>query len=146
MIEKNYSEKEIINRINEIKKEKNVVILVHNYQSSEIYKIADVYVMPSVSEPFGLTPLEAMKNGTPVLLSKDAGVCEVINHCLKVDFWNTDEIASNIISLLEKPEQHKQLSINGKKEIAKFCWNKVAEKCIKIYSNILKEKVGVLNA
>ncbi|MFH1682845.1 MAG: glycosyltransferase family 4 protein, partial [Candidatus Woesearchaeota archaeon] len=56
-----------------------------------MYQMADVYVMPSVSEPFGITPLEAMRNDVPVIISKQSGVSEVITHCLKVDFWDVDE-------------------------------------------------------
>src|SRR3989338_6993847 len=64
---------------------------INQERLDSIYKMANLYVMPSVSEPFGITPLEAMRNETPVLISKQSGVSEVLNHCLKVDFWDIDQ-------------------------------------------------------
>jgi glycogen synthase len=61
---------------------------------SRLYQMADLYVMPSVSEPFGITSLEALANGTPILVSRQSGVGEMISHCLKVDFWDVDQIAA----------------------------------------------------
>ena len=66
-----------------------------------LYRSADLFILPSVSEPFGLTPLESLMNGTPVLISKQSGVSEVLRHALKVDFWDTDEMANKIISVLK---------------------------------------------
>ncbi|MDO8492678.1 MAG: glycosyltransferase family 4 protein, partial [bacterium] len=66
---------------------------------AESYDIADLYVMPSVSEPFGITPLESMRVGTPVIISKQSGVSEVVHHALKVDFWDTEEMANKILSV-----------------------------------------------
>ena len=100
------------------------------------FKMADIYVMPSVSEPFGITPLEAMKNKTPVIVSRQSGVSEVIRHCLKVDFWDIDEMSSKIISLLRYKPLHKALKEHGYQEVKRFSWNIPAEKCIKIYSEV----------
>jgi len=105
-------------------------------QIDDIYKLADVYVMPSVCEPFGLVPLEAMINGTPAVVSKDAGVCEIIHNCIKVDFYNINEITKEVIKLLQSPEEYKKLSIEGRKEVAKLSWNEAAQKCLKIYEKI----------
>jgi len=96
----------------------------------KIYKMASVFVMPSVSEPFGLTALESMKNGTPVILSKQSGVSEVITHCLKVDFWDIHDMVNKIIAVLDHSPLQNELSNNGLHEVKKFCWNKVACKCI----------------
>jgi glycosyltransferase involved in cell wall biosynthesis len=100
------------------------------------YQMADVYVMPSVSEPFGITPLEAMKNDTPVIISKQSGVSEVINHCLKADFWDIDQLANKILSVLRYPELHECLAENGLNEIKKMDWEIPAKKCIEVYNKI----------
>ncbi len=97
------------------------------------YSLADVYVMPSVSEPFGITPLEAIINRVPSIISKQSGVSEVINHCLKVDFWDIDDIASKIVSLLRYKELHKCLNENGLEEVRRITWDIPAEKCLSIY-------------
>ena len=99
----------------------------------KMLKMADVFVMPSVSEPFGLAALEAMSMGTPVIISKHAGVCEVVKHCLTVDFWDIHELANKIISVLEYKQLHTALRENAKPDIAQLTWNKAAEKCINLY-------------
>ena len=101
------------------------------------YKMADVYVMPSVSEPFGIAPLEAMIQGTPVIISKTSGVSEVIKHCLKVDFWDIDELANKILSVLKYSTLKDELSFMGKKEARKFSWNDSADKCIEVYNRLI---------
>lgn len=106
------------------------------------YRMANLYVMPSVSEPFGITPLEAMRNNVPVIISKQSGVSEVISHCLKVDFWDVDEMASKIISVLEHQELHSSLCKNGSNEVRKFNWETPARKCIDIYNRIVNIAVG----
>ncbi len=102
------------------------------------YKMADVYVMPSVSEPFGITPLEAMRNGTPTIISKQSGVSEVVNNCLKVDFWDVNEIANKIIAVLKYKALKDELKKHGLIEIKKFSWDKSTEELIKIYNRILR--------
>jgi glycosyltransferase involved in cell wall biosynthesis len=85
-----------------------------------MYQMADVYVMPSVSEPFGITPLEAMRNDVPVIISKQSGVSEVISHCLKVDFWDIDETVNKILGVLEYRELSNCLKQNGTEEVYRF--------------------------
>jgi len=97
------------------------------------YKMADVYVMPSVSEPFGLTALEAMSNHTPSIISKQSGVSEVIKHCLKVDFWDVHQLASKIVSVLRYQELQKELMANGYNEVKRFNWQESARKCLGVY-------------
>ena len=99
--------------------------------------MADVYVMPSVSEPFGITALEAMRNGTPVIVSNQSGVAEVINHCLKVDFWDINQLADKIVATLRYPELREMLSENGNREVTKFNWNIPARQCIEVYNTLL---------
>lgn len=107
------------------------------------YKIADLYVMPSVSEPFGITPLEAMRNGTPVLMSKQSGVSEVVSHCLKVDFWDVEDMANKMLAALKYPALHNCLKENGSREIKKFSWNEPAKKCIDAYNLALDKRGGI---
>ncbi len=101
------------------------------------YQMANVYVMPSVSEPFGITPLESMTNGTPVIISNQSGVSEVINHCLKVDFWDIDELSNKILGVLNYSSLHEELKENASTEVRKFSWDLPAAKCINIYNQLI---------
>jgi glycosyltransferase involved in cell wall biosynthesis len=102
-----------------------------------IYGISSVYVMPSVSEPFGITALEAISAGTPTITSKTAGFSEAFKNCLRVDFWDTDEMANKIVSLLRYDPLYKTLSKEGKKEIDLFTWDRVADKTIDVYGSVM---------
>lgn len=102
-----------------------------------LYEAADLYVMPSVSEPFGIVALEAMSHHTPILISKQSGVAEVVKNALKVDFWNTDEIANQILATLEYKPLKQCLSDYGAAEIPGINWQKSAEKCAKLYLSTL---------
>jgi len=102
-----------------------------------IYGISSVYVMPSVSEPFGITALEAISAGTPTIASKTAGFSEAFKNCLRVDFWDTNEMANKIISLLRYDSLHRTLSYEGKREIDLFTWDRVAEKTIDVYNGVM---------
>ncbi|MBS3119493.1 glycosyltransferase family 4 protein [Candidatus Woesearchaeota archaeon] len=104
---------------------------------SRAYQMADLYVMPSVSEPFGLTALEAMQHGTPVLISKQSGVSEVVRHCLKVDFWDIDLMAGKIIAILRHPELLNSMKQNSIKEISGLSWSKPARECLQAYNTLL---------
>jgi len=97
------------------------------------YQMADVYIMPSVSEPFGITPLEAMMNNTPTIISKQSGVSEVVNHALKVDFWDVNELTNQIIGILHHKPLSKTLINNGFDEIFRINWVESAKKCINVY-------------
>ncbi len=101
-----------------------------------IYGISSVYVMPSVSEPFGITALEAISAGTPTIASKTAGFSEAFKNCLRVDFWDTDEMANKIISLLRYDPLHRTLSREGRREIDLFTWDQVADKTIDVYQGV----------
>ncbi|KYK28597.1 hypothetical protein AYK20_07025 [Thermoplasmatales archaeon SG8-52-1] len=102
-----------------------------------IYGISSVYVMPSVSEPFGITALEAISAGTPTIASKTAGFSEAFNNCLRVDFWDTDEMANKIISLIRYKPLHSTLSKEGKREIDLFTWDRVADRTIDVYNGVI---------
>ncbi len=103
----------------------------------QIYQMADVYVMPSVSEPFGIAPLEAMNHDVPVIISKQSGVSEVLTHALKVDFWDVDEIANKIVAVLKYPPLQLTLRNHGNFEVRKLQWKDSAQKCASIYEDVL---------
>lgn len=110
-------------------------------EMKHIYGIASVYVMPSVSEPFGITALEAISAGTPTIVSKTSGVSETFQNCLKVDFWDSDEIANKIISVLRYDSLSASLTENGRKEIELFTWDNVAEKTLDVYNGVTIERL-----
>jgi glycosyltransferase involved in cell wall biosynthesis len=103
-----------------------------------LYDVADVYVMPSVSEPFGIVALEALAHNTPTIVSKQSGAAEVLRHALKVDFWDTKELTSLIITTLRDPHLAKQLGERGGKEARSTTWTKAAKRCKNIYTKIIK--------
>jgi glycosyltransferase involved in cell wall biosynthesis len=88
-----------------------------------MYAMADIYVMPSVSEPFGIAPLEAMALDVPVIVSRQSGVAEILQHALKVDFWDVREIAEKILAVLRRPALRKTLVESGREEVARMSWD-----------------------
>jgi glycosyltransferase involved in cell wall biosynthesis len=103
----------------------------------KIYKMADLFVMPSVSEPFGLVPLEALENDVPVIISKQSGVSEVLMHVLKVDFWDVNEIANKIVAVLKYPPLEVTLRNYGNFEVRRLRWKDSAQKCARIYQEMM---------
>ena len=99
----------------------------------DAYAVADLFVMPSISEPFGLTPLEAIGYGTPVLVSKQSGVSEVIHNCLKVDFWDINEMANQICSVVSNDALRDELHRQSQKEYQQLSWDNAAKKMISAY-------------
>ena len=89
--------------------------------------------MPSVTEPFGITALEAIASGTPVVVSKNAGVTEKINNCLKVDFWDILGIADKILSLIRYPVLSDVIRKNAFKELYSLNWRNITEKTVELY-------------
>jgi glycogen(starch) synthase len=104
-----------------------------------ILKASDIYVLPSVSEPFGIAPLEAMAYGVTAIISKQSGVAEVVNHAFKVDFWDVDKMADTIIYLIDNPETCLQIGHDGMVEVNKIQWDEAAEKIRQVYSITLAE-------
>jgi glycosyltransferase involved in cell wall biosynthesis len=102
-----------------------------------VYRAADIYIMPSVSEPFGLTPLEAMIQDTPVLISRQTGVSEVVSHALKANFWDVDDMASKVISVLRNPSLQQCLKNNGRTEVSRMSWDLAGEKLLSLYRDLL---------
>lgn len=103
----------------------------------KMFDISSVYVMPSVSEPFGISPLEAMQNNVPVIISRQSGVSEVLNHAVKVDFWDIDAMADAIYALLHYKGISNMFTKMGHEEVEQLKWDNVAYKLIGIYQNMI---------
>ena len=105
-------------------------------QVREMLCNSDIFIMPSVSEPFGICPLEAMYCNVPAIISLQSGVSEVVNHVVKVDFWDTDAMADAVYSILKRPVLKRMLIRNGAKEVRKVSWDKTAFKIINVYEQV----------
>lgn len=105
-------------------------------QVDRMFALANLYVMPSVSEPFGITPLEAMLYDVPVLLSKQSGVSEILEHALKADFWDTRDMADKICAVLNYPSLAQELVKNCREEMKTIRWSNAADQLLQLYSNI----------
>jgi len=101
-----------------------------------MYAMADVYVMPSVSEPFGIAPLEAMALDVPVIVSRQSGVSEVLRSALKVDYWDVQGIAEKILAVLAYPELSRTLQDEGKAEASAMRWDAPAAKLKDAYASL----------
>jgi glycogen(starch) synthase len=99
----------------------------------DAYAIGDLFVMPSVSEPFGLTPLEAIGYGSPALVSKQSGVSEVLLNCLKVDFWDIKEMANQITAVMQNDSLRDVLLHNAYREYERLSWDTASDKIMKVY-------------
>jgi glycogen(starch) synthase len=102
-----------------------------------VFRMADLYVMPSVSEPFGIAPLEALSHNVPVLISKQSGVSEVLTHVLKVDFWDVDEMANKILAVLRHAPLRRALRQHGHIELRKLSWRDSAQKLKTVYEQLV---------
>jgi glycogen(starch) synthase len=102
-----------------------------------VFQMADVYVMPSVSEPFGIAALEAVNNNVPVILSKTSGVSEVLRHALKVDFWDTDEMANKIIAVLRHPPLGQTMREQADIEVRRLTWDDAAARTRLVYEDAI---------
>ncbi|HOO18900.1 MAG TPA: glycosyltransferase family 4 protein, partial [Paludibacteraceae bacterium] len=100
---------------------------------------SDVYIMPSVSEPFGISPLEAMQVGTPTIISKQSGCAEILTHTIKIDYWDIDGMADAIYAIVRSPAMYKSLHELGKMEVSNIKWENAAQKVKTIYENLLKK-------
>ena len=101
-----------------------------------LYRRADLFVMPSVSEPFGIVPLEAMSQDVPVIISRQSGVSEVVRHALKVDFWDVEALAGGILAALRYPALAGELRRRGRDELAGLNWDRVADRVISLYHEL----------
>ena len=101
-----------------------------------MFAYSDVYVMPSVSEPFGISPLEAMKSNVPVIISKQSGVAEVLKYAIKIDFWDIDAMADSIYALLNYPALSHMSTEYGMKEVNALKWENAAKKIKAVYESV----------
>ena len=107
-------------------------------QVYEAYKNSDVFVMPSVSEPFGIAPLEAMQCGTPSIISKQSGCGEILDKVIKTDYWDINAMADAIYSICTNESLFKYLQEEGKKEVDGITWEKVGLRIRALYEDVLK--------
>jgi glycosyltransferase involved in cell wall biosynthesis len=103
--------------------------------------MSDVYIMPSVSEPFGISPLEAMQSNVPVIISKQSGVAEILTHAVKTDFWDIDEMADAIYGILNYPALSNMFIKNGKEEVIRLKWDNSARHVRDIYYRVIDNKM-----
>ena len=109
----------------------------------DAFAVGDLFVMPSVSEPFGLTPLEAIQYGTPSLISHQSGVGEIIQNCLKVDFWDIDGMANKIVAAVDHPALRDELRRNMQREYDRLSWNDSVDKLSALYDRHMQKTAEV---
>ncbi|MBO5748385.1 MAG: glycosyltransferase family 4 protein [Muribaculaceae bacterium] len=108
-------------------------------QVYEMLKASDVYIMPSVSEPFGISPLEAMQMGVPSIISKQSGCAEILNNVIKTDYWDIDAMADAIHSIISYPSMYESLKTEGIEEMKGITWEKAGQKVIDIYNQVINK-------
>ena len=104
-----------------------------------MFRLSDVYVMPSVSEPFGISPLEAMRSGVPVIISRQSGVAEVLDYAIKVNYWDVDALADAIYGLLTYPALGRMFASKGLEEVTGLKWTNAAAKIKTVYETVVAE-------
>ncbi len=128
---------ELIELANELGIGANVhfVNFQHGKRLRDAFAVSDLFVMPSVSEPFGIAPLEAIAFGTPTLVSKQSGVSEVIKNSLKVDFWDVNEMVNKITAVVRNDALRDELHKNSYEEFAKMSWERSVGKIRGLYKS-----------
>lgn len=106
----------------------------------KMFQLSDVYIMPSVSEPFGISPLEAMRSNVPVIISKQSGVAEVLDYAIKVDYWDVDAMADAIYALIKYPALANMFASKGLEEVTNLKWNDAAAKIKAVYEAAINDK------
>ena len=133
---------ELIGLAAELGISKNVIFtgFIRGKKLRDIYSISDIFVMSSVSEPFGLTALEAAHHGDALILTRQSGVSEIIWSAMTYDFWDREKLADEILAIVENPALKQSLQDNVREEYHKISWDKVAKKCLRIYNKTVKHK------
>ncbi len=133
---------ELINMAAELGIAKNVIFtgFIRGAKLRDIYSVSDIFVMSSVSEPFGLTALEAAHHGDVLILTYQSGVSEIIWSALKYDFWDERKLADEILAVAENTALRQTLQSNVSREYNQISWNKVAKKCLQVYNRVTKHK------
>ncbi len=133
---------ELIEQAADLGISKNVIFtgFIRGKRLRDIYSLSDIFVMSSVSEPFGLTALEAAHHGDALILTNQSGVSEIIWSALKYDFWDEQKLADEIIAIAKEPALKESLQNNIANEYHRISWEKVAKKCLRIYTNTVKHK------
>lgn len=116
---------------------------IRGKQWRDAYSVGDIFVMSSVSEPFGLTALEAAHHDTALILTNQSGVAEVLRHIYRYDFWDTEALADRIIAIATSPALQQSLQENVKNEYARFSWHDVASQCLSLYAKPSPQGVAV---
>lgn len=109
----------------------------------KMFALSDVYVMPSVSEPFGISPLEAMKSNVPVIISRQSGVAEVLDYAIKVDYWDVDALADAMYALVTYPALSHLFAEKGLEEVTGLKWNNAAAKVKQVYEDVAEEAIEI---
>ena len=104
-----------------------------------MFRLSDVYVMPSVSKPYGISPLEAMRSGVPVIISRQSGVAEVLDYAIKVNYWDVDALADAIYGLLTYPALGRMFASKGLEEVTGLKWTNAAAKIKTVYETVVAE-------
>ncbi|MBN1377546.1 glycosyltransferase family 4 protein [Candidatus Woesearchaeota archaeon] len=130
---------QIINKVAELGLTNKFIFpgFLNREQVFRLYSMADVFIMPSVSEPFGLVPLEAMASKTPAIISKQSGVSEIVGHVIKVDFWDVNDIAAKTLAILKYQTLNNELKKHGSMEVKMLNWDIPAQKCIELYNQLV---------
>lgn len=99
----------------------------------QLYEVADMFVMSSISEPFGITALEAAAHGTPVIMTRQSGVAEVLTHSLKYDYWDTDRLADIMVNVASSQGLRRAMVDNANTQLGRLSWSQMAERCLNVY-------------
>ena len=127
---------DMMNKMIRLAAERNISDRFH---FTGLLKASDVYVMPSVSEPFGISPLEAMQCGVPSIISKQSGCAEILDYAVKVDYWDIEAMADAMYSIITYPAMHEFLKVEGKKEVDNIKWEYAGQKVRRIYDQVINK-------
>ena len=116
---------------------------IRGKQLRDVYSVSDVFVMSSVSEPFGLTALEAAHHGNALVITKQSGVGEILRSIMRYDFWDEDKLADSLVGIAESNALSENLKNGIKREYTRISWDDVAKKCIEVYDEVRKHKRNI---